>query len=149
LNRKDLYIRDEFINWLKQLKVELLEQDTLLLVEGKNDKAFFIQLGFEEKKILHISYLTTEKLVEKIEEIVSTDQVVCIPLVDFDREGKNLFNRIKNLNSIKKSKNDLFKKIKIDNYFRKKLSLLLMGRYREIEDLRYYAEKMQISSGDV
>jgi 5S rRNA maturation endonuclease (ribonuclease M5) len=149
LNRKDLYLRDEFINWLKQLKVELLEQDTLLLVEGKNDKAFFIQLGFEEKKILQISYLSTEKLVEKIEEIVPTDQVVCIPLVDFDREGKNLLNRIKNLNSIKAPENELFMKIKIDNYFRKKLSLLLMGRYREIEDLRYYAEKMQISSDDV
>jgi 5S rRNA maturation endonuclease (ribonuclease M5) len=149
LNRKDLYLRDEFINWLKQLKVELLEHDTLLLVEGKNDKAFFSQLGFEGKKILQISYLTTEKLLEKIEEIVSTDQVVCIPLVDFDREGKNLLNRIKNLNSIKASENELFKKIKIDNYFRKKLSLLLMGRYREIEDLRYYAKKMQISRGDV
>ncbi|MHA1989719.1 MAG: hypothetical protein ACW981_15005 [Candidatus Hodarchaeales archaeon] len=149
MNRKDLYLRDEFINWLKQLKVELLEHDTLLLVEGKNDKAFFSQLGFEGKKILQISYLTTEKLLEKIEEIVSTDQVVCIPLVDFDREGKNLLNRIKNLNSIKASENELFKKIKIDNYFRKKLSLLLMGRYREIEDLRYYAKKMQISRGDV
>lgn len=149
LNRKDLYSRDKFLDWLKKLKKELLEQNTVLLVEGKNDKTFFTQLGFDHRKIIQIASLTTEQLLEKLGKSIPKDQVTCIPLVDFDREGKKLLTKIKNLNMIRFQKNKSFMKIRIDNYFRNKLSSMLMGKHREIEDLTYYVEKMQISSVDI
>ena len=123
--------------------------DTLMLVEGKNDRAFFQHLGFNNDKILEISHLSEEKLLVKMKKIIKGETVVCIPLVDFDTEGIKYLKKISNLGSIKFSNSQTFKKLKVDTYFRHKLSSLLMGKYREIEDLIYYIDKMQISSEDI
>ena len=141
--------RDDFISFLKQLKKEIDEIDTLLLVEGKNDKAFFEYFGFNGDKIIEISYLSEEKILIKLKTVIKGDYVVCIPLVDFDSEGIKYLKRISKLDSIKAGRSQYFKKLRVDTFFRHKLSSLLIGKYREIEDLIYYVDKMQILPEDI
>ena len=62
MKRKDFVLRDEIINWLKQLKSELDEGDSVLIVEGKNDKKLFVNLGFNKLRILTVSHLSEENL---------------------------------------------------------------------------------------
>ena len=125
-NRK----RDTFINWLKTLKHDLSNEATIVLVEGKRDKQTLEYFGIPQKQILMIAGLSEESL-----KIHLSNWKRCIPLVDFDRHGKKYLKFLKRFESL----------IEIDQYHRRELAFILQGRYREIEDLIYYAENLRLS----
>ena len=122
--------RDAFIYWLQTLKHEIHNEATIILVEGKRDKHTLEFFNIPQKQILMIAGLSEESLKQQLSYWKR-----CIPLVDFDRHGKKYLHFLKRFESL----------IEIDYYHRQQLAFLLQGRYREIEDLFYYAQSLGLN----
>lgn len=73
---------------LEQAVAKARETGTLVLVEGKKDKAALEQLGFSN--VMHLQRRALYQVVEDVAE--GTDE--CILLMDLDKKGKELFGKL-------------------------------------------------------
>ncbi len=109
---------EEFFSRIEKIK----DSNTLIIVEGKKDKAALEKLG-----IKNIIELNKRPLYEIVEEVANlTDE--CIILTDLDRKGKEIYGT---LNS------DLQKHgVKVNNKFRE--FLFRHTKLRQIEGMDSY-----------
>ena len=81
----------EKIEMLEQWAAALEERASLIVVEGKKDKAALASLG-----VVHVVTLGKEPLYSIAEKIASTEKEVVI-LTDFDAQGRILYHILKEL----------------------------------------------------
>ena len=106
---------EEFNNHIRNIK----NLNTLVIVEGKKDKAALQKLG-----VNNVIELNKKPLFQIVEEIANTNND-CIILTDLDKKGKELYGK---LNS------DLQRNgVKIDNKFRE--FLFRHTKLRQIEGI--------------
>ena len=111
---------EEFHSFIEKIKAS----NTLIIVEGKKDKAALQRLGID-----NIIELNKKPLFEIVENIANFNEE-CIILTDLDKKGKELFRK---LNS------DLQKNgVKINNKFRN--FLFRHTKLRQIEGMVGYLE---------
>lgn len=80
---------------LEDIKRELKkarESEKLIIVEGKKDKQSLQRLGFKNKKIFT---LNNGKSIKRNIEIISGMSKQAIILTDFDKEGRQLYQKFK------------------------------------------------------
>ena len=100
-----------FDEWINKLK----NSNQPIIVEGKKDKLALER--FEISNIITLSKYPIYKIVEDI----SSNNKKCILLVDLDKEGKKLYNKLRNglqRNGVKvnnKFRNFLFRETKLSN----------------------------------
>jgi len=113
-------LEKEFSEHINKIK----ESNTLVIVEGKKDRA-----ALEEFDIINIIELSKKPLFEIIENI-SNNNENCIILTDLDKQGEELYGK---LNSGLQQFG-----VKIDNNFRN--FLFKNTKLRQIEGLTTYME---------
>lgn len=106
-------------DWVSKLK----DCNKLIVVEGKKDKAALNKLGIRNIRTLK------NPLYKEVEDIAASCKEVVI-LTDLDKEGKQLYGKIKK---------DLVKNgVKVDNRFRE--FLFKKTKLRQIEGICTYLE---------
>ncbi|MBX4196269.1 toprim domain-containing protein [Candidatus Pacearchaeota archaeon] len=101
----------------------------LVIVEGKNDVAALVHLGFTRVYTIHETSVPLRERILHISREISKKDKVCI-LTDFDKKGKQLFDIIKTeLQALG---------VKIDSTLR---SILLKTGISHIEGLDAFLEK--------
>lgn len=102
--RRQKHEKREKIETLEQWASALEERASLVIVEGKKDKAALALLG-----VVHVVTLGKEPLYSIAEKIVSTEKEVII-LTDFDAQGRILYHILK----------ELFERlgVRVDSFFR-------------------------------
>lgn len=124
-------ITDSLIQYVQKLNDEI-RNGAIIVVEGKRDAEALREIGLKGRifKLCHnhsISHLVSES--EKYRKVIL--------LFDLDRKGRIL---------TKKSIIMLeAKKIKVDLFFRRKLSSITQGQVTEIEELSKYSESLSAS----
>ena len=109
---------------LNTLINKIKESNTLIIVEGKKDKIALQRLG-----INNIIELSKKPLFQIVEEIADSNDE-CIILTDLDREGKQLYSKLRS---------DLQKNgVKINNELRE--FLFRNTKLRQIEGINSYLE---------
>ncbi|MEK6984671.1 MAG: toprim domain-containing protein [Nanoarchaeota archaeon] len=116
---KKLLDLNNFIEKIKNSK-------TLVIVEGKNDKAALQKLGIE-----NVMELSKKPIFQIVEEISDSNEE-CIILTDLDKKGKEIYGK---LNSNLQNNG-----IKINNQFRK--FLFRHTKLRQIEGINTYLEAL-------
>jgi 5S rRNA maturation endonuclease (ribonuclease M5) len=102
------------------------EKNSLIVVEGKRDRAALQQLGFSNIIILN------KPLYEVIEDIESKGEKRMLLLTDLDKEGKRIYAKLKN---------DLDKRgVVVDDALR---NLLFKTELRQVEGLTSYLKKFE------
>lgn len=83
--------KDELLREIEKLR----KSKSLIIVEGKKDKTALEQIGLKNVFILNEN---CKSIFVKIEEIIARREKCeeCIILTDFDKEGKKLYNFVKN-----------------------------------------------------
>ena len=76
------------IDELKQLIQKIIDSNTLIIVEGKKDRAALEKFG-----INNIIELSKKPLYQVVEEIVQNNKE-CIVLTDLDNKGKELYGKL-------------------------------------------------------
>ena len=97
-------------------------EGSLIVVEGKKDKAALQQLGFTNIFVINETGKSLSETIEEIEGMASQNKV-CI-LTDFDKKGKSLYITLKSKFSERG--------VRLDNSLR---SMLLKMRISHIEGL--------------
>lgn len=120
IKKRDTLI--SLIDLLKKMIEDLNKEEAILIVEGKNDIKALKSFGFRGNIM---EYRQSLELLNKEENIRKI-----ILLMDFDKEGKRICEKLYNLLSIKGYKVDL-------HYWRKMNELKKYGLY-EIEDIYSY-----------
>ncbi|UCD20712.1 MAG: toprim domain-containing protein [archaeon] len=110
---------------------KIKQRNLLIIVEGKNDLAALLELGFKKNNIFVLK--NGKQLQQDIEEIIGIlekrKEKSCIILTDFDYEGKKLYHILKrNLNR---------NRIKVEDKIR---HLLLKDKISHIEGLATFIE---------
>lgn len=107
---------------------QLKESNTLIIVEGKRDKAALQKLGFANIRIL------SKKPLYKIAEECAECSDKAAILTDLDPEGKRLYSKL----------NYYFSRmgVKVDNRFRN--FLFRYTKLRQIEGLANYLERIRL-----
>ena len=149
MNRISSSETTSILSWIQRLKNELHDENTLILVEGKRDKNFFLNIGISEHNLLSISHLGVNQLLEIICQKINSPEIICIPLVDFDKAGRKYLSKLKTLPVYYNCDDTRIIKIILDTYFRRELATILKGRYPEIEALSSYLEKLHITIEDL
>lgn len=82
------FVKQRLIHELEAIKAE----NSLVIVEGKNDKASLVKLG-----IINIFIINHEgkSLYESIEQAANTNSKEVVILTDLDKKGKKLYELIK------------------------------------------------------
>ena len=111
---------DELNNLIEKIK----NSNTLIIVEGRKDKAALQKLGIE-----NIIQLNKKPLFQIVEEVSSSNKE-CIILTDLDKKGKELFGKL-NSNLQKHG-------VKVNNKFRE--FLFKHTKLRQIEGIDSYLE---------
>ena len=113
----------ELQNFIDSIK----NSNTLIIVEGKKDKAALQKLG-----ISNVIQLNKKALYQIVEEVANFNEE-CIILTDLDKKGKEIFGK---LNS------DLQKNgVKVNNKFRE--FLFRHTKLRQIEGIDSYLENLK------
>jgi 5S rRNA maturation endonuclease (ribonuclease M5) len=116
---------------LDQWLENLIEEQPVIIVEGAKDKASLQKLGLQN--IIMLKGKPLYKVVERVAKLTSE----CIILTDLDREGKELYGRLRQ---------DLQKHgVKIDDRFRK--FLFKETDLRQIEGLFRYVQRQATRTG--
>ncbi len=109
---------EEFFSRIEKIK----DSNTLIIVEGKKDKAALEKLG-----LVNVLQLNKRPLFEIVEEVANSNKD-CIILTDLDKKGKELYGK---LNS------DLQKHgVKVNNKFRE--FIFRHTKLRQIEGMDSY-----------
>ncbi len=74
---------------LLTLLKELQEEDTFILVEGKNDRAALESLG-----IYNVIMINRRPLFKVVESLLQEEVKEIVILTDFDHEGRKLYRRL-------------------------------------------------------
>ena len=112
--------KEEFSNIIEKAK----NSNTLIIVEGKKDKAALQKLGLS-----NIIELNKKPLFQIVEEVSGSDDE-CIILTDLDKKGKELYGKLSS---------DLQKHgVKVNNKFRE--FLFRHTKLRQIEGIDSYLE---------
>ena len=112
------------INGLNNLIEKIKNSNTLIIVEGKKDKAALQKLGLS-----NIIELSKKPLFQIVEE-VSASNDECIILTDLDKKGKEIYGKL-NSNLQKHG-------VKVNNKFRE--FLFKHTKLRQIEGIDTYLE---------
>jgi 5S rRNA maturation endonuclease (ribonuclease M5) len=107
-------------------------KDYVFIVEGKKDVRALNNLGFDRVFMVHNPGLSLGESVEKIVGELEKKDRVCI-LTDFDKKGKTLYFRIKEILSEMRG-------VKLDSSFR---GLLIKARVSHIEGLDKFMDKIK------
>ena len=115
--------KEEFSNIIEKAK----NSNTLIIVEGKKDKAALQKLGLS-----NIIELNKKPLFQIVEEVSGSDDE-CIILTDLDKKGKELYGKLSS---------DLQKHgVKVNNKFRE--FLFRHTKLRQMEGIDTHFEKLQ------
>ena len=127
-------LRDELLCWVESLKAS----NTLIIVEGKKDRAALESLGIAASNIITLEgplYRNVEKIAEMISDMASKPKKAVI-LTDLDPEGKKLYSKLKK---------DLGEHgVEIDDRFRE--FLFRKTKLRQIEGLKTYMENLGLGN---
>ena len=115
---------EEFQNFIRKIQ----KSNTLVIVEGKKDKAALQKLG-----INNIIELNKKPLFQIIEEIATSNEE-CIILTDLDKEGKQLYSKL-NSNLQKNG-------VRVNNKFRE--FLFKHTKLRQIEGMDTYIKNFMV-----
>jgi 5S rRNA maturation endonuclease (ribonuclease M5) len=120
--------REELLEWLENLKAS----NTLIIVEGKKDRAALTNLGLTNIIMLEGPlYQNVEKIAELMAQLASRLRKAVI-LTDLDPEGKKLYSRLKK---------DLGEHgVEIDDRFRE--FLFRKTKLRQIEGMDTYLRNL-------
>jgi len=110
-----------FVNMLN----EESSNGAIVVVEGKRDVKALASIGFIGNVVMLNSYKGVNKLVERLEQ---TSKVIL--MLDMDRKGKYLTQKILTLLQYKGKNVDLF--------YKKTLAEITKGKVRHTEDLTIY-----------
>ena len=80
MNKKQLQV----LEWIGKLKTS----DKLIIVEGMKDKRALEKFGVDD-------IITLKKSIHKIVEDVAKEEKECVILTDFDKKGKQLYEKLK------------------------------------------------------
>ena len=116
------YKLEEFNNFIDKIK----NSGTLIIVEGKKDKAALQKLG-----LTNIVELNKKPLFQIVEEVSSSNKE-CIILTDLDKKGKEIYGKL-NSNLQKHG-------VRINNKFRE--FLFRHTKLRQIEGIDSYIENL-------
>ena len=105
-------------------------EGSLIVVEGKKDKAALQQLGFTNIFVINETGKSLSETIEEIESIVRQNKNKACILTDFDKKGKSLYMTLKSKFSERG--------VRLDNSLR---SMLLKMRISHIEGLSSFLEK--------
>lgn len=111
----------KFVNMLN----EESSNGAVVVVEGKRDVKALASIGFIGSVVMLNSYKGVNKLVERLEQ---TSKVIL--MLDMDRKGKYLTQKILTLLQYKGKNVDLF--------YKKTLAEITKGKVRHTEDLTIY-----------
>jgi len=118
---------------LDQWVAKLVEEQPVIIVEGQKDKASLQKLGLE--KIITLKGKPLYKVVER----VAKETEACLILTDLDREGKEIYGRLRQ---------DLQKHgVRVDDRFRH--FLFKETDLRQIEGLAKYIERQVTRTGSL
>ena len=117
------YTQQELLELLNKIK----EEDILIIVEGKKDKA-----ALENFEIKNIKILNGKDIWNRCEEIAQNNEEVII-LTDFDKKGKELYSKI--------AKNCEKLGIKVNKIYREQLQK--HTKLSHIEGLKTYMENLE------
>jgi 5S rRNA maturation endonuclease (ribonuclease M5) len=128
-NKIDHEVIESLDLFIKKLNDES-KNDSLLVVEGKNDARALISLGFKGNLFL----LCNKSLVKLNDEADKYNKIIL--LLDLDRKGRSLTRKsILILQGQKK---------KIDLFYRKKIKKVTKGRIKQIEHLTRYRDYLNL-----
>lgn len=117
------FTKDELLSEIASLKKE--SEESIIVVEGKNDKKALINIGINRERIITLS-----TPLYKVCEIIEKDNDSCIILTDIDKKGKELYSKI-NSNLSQRG-------VRINNKFR---IFLYKTTLRQIEGLDNYIKR--------
>ena len=103
---------------------KIKDSNTLIIVEGKKDRAALQKLGLN-----NIIELSKKPLFQVVEDVANSNDE-CIILTDLDKEGRQLYSKL-NSNLQKNG-------VKVDNKFRK--FLFRHTKLRQVEGICSYLE---------
>jgi len=116
-----------FVNMLN----EESSNGAIVVVEGKRDVKALASIGFIGNVVMLNSYKGVNKLVERLEQ---TSKVIL--MLDMDRKGKYLTQKILTLLQYKGKNVDLF--------YKKTLAEITKGKVRHTEDLSIYNKYISV-----
>lgn len=111
---------EELNNFIEKIK----NSNTLVIVEGKKDKAALQKLGIE-----NVIELSKKPIFQIVEEVANSNEE-CVILTDLDKKGKEIYGKL-NSNLQKNG-------VKVNNKFRE--FLFKHTKLRQIEGIDTYLE---------
>lgn len=120
-------IRVKIAELVRELNVEAVQNDAVVLVEGKRDVKALREAGYSGPLI---SVQSSGIGIEKVAEMIEAQHKKVILLVDFDHHGGKLAGRLKRILE--------YDGLTVDDTYRENLFNIFEGGTREVEGLRRY-----------